>query len=1010
MEMAVAQGPPFVGRARERTLLEAALDQAVAGHGSTWTVQGPTGIGKTRLLHWLEDRSRARGFDIRWGYCLKEANNAYFPFYQIFRQAEPDGRPPADTTDGGPKIPPVLLFEEERPTRFFQSLVELSREHPTLLISREREAGLRQKFPGLGLETRVLGLSRVEAPGTLNPTALDTMAELAGRHLESKPGAVVGISGLEYLVSQNQFLPVLKLVQFLRDWVEATGGFLFVSYNPLALEAREVALLNGEGEVRGANRPAVAEPVRVEEAPAIVMLRYLESIEKWARQRPQVLFLDDLQWADPQSLQAFQFLSRNTRGLPVLIVASLRETEGERVTEAGDAPLEETLDAMRREGTLAPLPLGRMEDTSLAELCGHLLGAPPRLGPGTGSLSPLLDKAEGSPYFLLELVRQLRADGHLALRGGQAVLEIPPSSGDGDGLHLPDTLKRLVLRRLRMLVPEDRSLLEFAAVAGSEFEPAHLAAALGRPLPELTSTFDRMARQHGLLERPKEPGGQWSFAHQLVWEALLSEVPEARLRADAETLARWSAQHRPEDVERVTRLFHLARNVHDGPTWVKRAIERAIAETSPETVERYHRWLQELLETDRTGTDERLQIGQEYALRLHSIVGRHPAVDRMLELLMDLWATPGPHATIAAYRAFVASQEDPEGAHRQIYQLRENLEAQGEAIPPFFHALERAIEGNLQYSRGNLRSALAAYRDAIAVGGAVPSWLIDRWYYDAGWTARELDDEPTYEDCLARGRALAERLGLDRFRAYFLGLEAVTAVYHGELARAEEAELVYHRILRDRGNVTGTATSCWDLASLYILMGKYDRAREFIHEGRTVARRFAMGADEELFLLPEARIDLAEGHAERAVERLEAAVQRIRASNATGPIAGYQVTLAAARLALGDIPGAASALATVRDPAATLKPHEVPAYYRTQAQLARVRGERDDSRRAAERALEVARTVRDVIEEAHSLDELSRWELTFGTVDASERFSTMAAEIYLRTGAATRLPREPPPM
>lgn len=964
-----------------------------------WVLSGPAGIGKTRLLRWLEEDAQGKGFDIHWAYCLKETNSAYFPFYQIFRPTDGEAERPPGGDGGTPGLPTVQIYEEERPTRLIQRAIDLSQGVPTILITREKEETLRQKHPHLAPGTKIIWLTRVEGRGGINPTSLDGLGEALDEHMRTVPGSVVGITNLEYLISQNSFLPVLRLVQFLRDSAETSGGHVLVSVNPAALEKREVALLEGEGEVAGHGGETQEAERAGTEPPAQTMMRYLQRFEDWSHRRPQVFFFDDLQWADPPSLQAVQFLARNIRTLPVLLVASVRNDDVITETERQESPLNEILDDMGREGTLTDLPVKKLDEFQLAQLCQAILGAPPHLGPGEGSLTPLIERTGGNPYFLMEMVRQLKEDDHFVLKGSEMVMVPRRDAHSGETSELPDTLRRLVLRRLKMLTPEERRILELAAVAGSEFDGAMVAANLTDPHSDVTTKLERMASHHHLLEPLPGAHGRWTFAHPLVWEGTLSEIPGDRLRADAATLARWMSTHHPEE-EAVARLTYLARDTAEGPRWVRRAIDKALSEHASQTVERYHRWLQELYEAGEVDPGTRLEVGLEVATRLFVSTGGSAAMRRILRMLTELPARPGLRGLARAYLIYLDSDIPPQEILDMALGMEAEMLTSTEPSPPLTRVLTRGSAGNSRFALGDFRGSLEAYREGLRLAkeAAAPRWLLAHLYYDAGWVANDLRYEEEFREDMARGQALAQEPGLERFAAHFLGLEANSLIHTGMLRRAEEIELRCLGIMRAAGGVPSCAASLWNLCSLYITLGETERARAYLAEGRTLAQRFGLRFHELTFLIPACRLDLADGRLEEALGKAALAARELKGSNMTGPPGYAQLMLATVHLARGDPSAAEGALANIKDVGKDLNPEDVSHYHRILSAHARARGSASESHRHAERALSVARERGDPLEEARSLEELATWESAFGSPDNATFLSQQADEIYKRIG------------
>ena len=76
----------LVGRDPAVTVLRAALDGALAGHGGLVLITGEPGIGKTALAAHLADQAAARGVPVAWGRCAEgDAAPAFWPWTQVLR-------------------------------------------------------------------------------------------------------------------------------------------------------------------------------------------------------------------------------------------------------------------------------------------------------------------------------------------------------------------------------------------------------------------------------------------------------------------------------------------------------------------------------------------------------------------------------------------------------------------------------------------------------------------------------------------------------------------------------------------------------------------------------------------------------------------------------------------------------------------------------------------------------------------------------------------------------------
>jgi hypothetical protein len=153
----------------------------------------------------------------------------------------------------------------------------------------------------------------------------------------------------------------------------------------------------------------------------------------------------------------------------------------------------------------------------------QLAGAPPLLSGRDGAV--LAAYCGGNPFYLLELLRALRADKV------QGLLQ-----ADELRVHLPPTLWAAVRHRLRALSPPARRVIELAAVAGG----AGLARGLGEPTPAAqhaaTARHAAAAQMIDGLEETirrrllRETAGEVEFRHGLVRDILLADLSATRKR------------------------------------------------------------------------------------------------------------------------------------------------------------------------------------------------------------------------------------------------------------------------------------------------------------------------------------------------------------------------------------------------------------------------------------------------------------------------------------------------
>ncbi len=238
-----------------------------------------------------------------------------------------------------------------------------------------------------------------------------------------------------------------------------------------------------------------------------------------AEQRPLVVVLDDLHWADASSLLALEFVARALPDVPLLAIAAYRHAEAHARPELSTA-----LGGLVRAATRLPLVgLGRDEVGQLAAARAHGLGGadsepiPPRLVTAVHAASA------GNPFFVDELVQLLAAQGRL--HDGRAA-ERP--------LPLPDGVRDAIRRRLAPLEASVVRALSAAAVVGGEFSLQTLASVLDDAPATVLDCLDLPLRG-GIINVAGDPG-RFTFAHALVRDTLVEGLGAAR-RAQLHRLA-----------------------------------------------------------------------------------------------------------------------------------------------------------------------------------------------------------------------------------------------------------------------------------------------------------------------------------------------------------------------------------------------------------------------------------------------------------------------------------------
>src|SRR5215831_14834 len=242
------------------------------------------------------------------------------------------------------------------------------------------------------------------------------------------------------------------------------------------------------------------------------MLREMaEALEVLTVETPLVLILEDLHWSDTATLDLLAVLARRREAARLLLIGTYRPVD----VIVREHPLRGLTQELQLHGHCTELLL---EGLTEAEIAAYLAARFPGSGLPPELAWVLLQRTEGNPLFLVNVVEYLMAQrvlvqgtGGWELHGGVEAVE----------RGVPESLRQMIERHSARLSPEDQRVLEVASVVGVEFAAAAVAAALGaeEQVEERCTALAR--RQHFLSSRGRSewPDGtvtaHYRFRHAL---------------------------------------------------------------------------------------------------------------------------------------------------------------------------------------------------------------------------------------------------------------------------------------------------------------------------------------------------------------------------------------------------------------------------------------------------------------------------------------------------------------
>ncbi|MGY1855049.1 helix-turn-helix transcriptional regulator [Modestobacter sp. SYSU DS0290] len=629
-----------------------------------------------------------------------------------------------------------------------------------------------------------------------------------------------------------------------------------------------------------------------------------------ATERPVLVVLEDLHWADRSSRDLLRYLLARLVDERVAVVASYRADDLHR-----RHPLRPLLAELVRLPGVERLPLEPLPDAEVAALVRRLAAA----DLPAATVEDVVARAEGNAFYAEELV-----------------------AAGLTGEALPGGLSDVLLARVEQLGPAAQRTLRVAAVAGRSVRHELVAAVGGQSPAELEAALAEAVHHHLLVV---SDDGRYRFRHALLREAVLADLlPGERVRLHAAVAAELAA--RPEAGTAAERAHHL-RESNDLPGALSASLDAAAAARRVGAPAEQLQHLEAVLAlwaavpdaADRTGSpQEAVLLDTAAAARavgdLHRAVALLRSAGEQLGSDGDPEARARVHYTLAQVLGRI---EEAAEAHRESAAAMALVPAQP---PSAVRTWAAATHARTSYSLGLVEEADAAAEEALAAADALG--LDSAWADTAVSLARGpgAGDRAAVQARFAEARARAARSGDADVEVRVWFSQAITAYDAGELpetlthateglARARTlgvewsfygAELRHLEVLARYvlGDWDGSLAAADALArvpdmaahvradGLLVLVGRGDPgARERLTWAQGPAARW----DNHVLLMlatVAAEIELAgqDGDAARAVERARSADRRLRELWGEERLASVRL-VATALAAVGDAAAAA---------------------------------------------------------------------------------------------------------
>jgi class 3 adenylate cyclase/tetratricopeptide (TPR) repeat protein len=223
-------------------------------------------------------------------------------------------------------------------------------------------------------------------------------------------------------------------------------------------------------------------------------------ILRWGETRPLVLVVEDLHWSDPTTEETLRYLADSVATARVVLLMTYRPG------------YHHPFDERTYVGRLVLHALSRHESAQLVEGMLATSALPMELRDW------IMQKAEGNPFFIEEVLTSLLETGALAQKDGRYLLRTPFPEID-----VPDTIQGVIMARIDRLADSPRRALQFASVVGREFTVRLLARIADAEAP-LAPALQALKALEFIYERSIYPELAYMFKHALTHEVAYNSL------------------------------------------------------------------------------------------------------------------------------------------------------------------------------------------------------------------------------------------------------------------------------------------------------------------------------------------------------------------------------------------------------------------------------------------------------------------------------------------------------
>jgi class 3 adenylate cyclase/tetratricopeptide (TPR) repeat protein len=394
-----------------------------------------------------------------------------------------------------------------------------------------------------------------------------------------------------------------------------------------------------------------------------------------ATQRPLVLVLEDLHWADDTSLALLEHLLAAIERVPLLILAVFRPHKEHGSWRFRQAVAEQYAG---RHTDLVLDPLTAADGQTLVDNLLRTSDLPQEL------IGRILARAEGNPFYVEEILRTLLDDGTIVPDRETEGWRVTRNVAE---IALPDTLQAVLVARLDRLQVNTKRVLQMASVIGRIFLYRLLQALVGEELG-LDAHLLRLQQEEMIRVRARMPELEYIFKHDLTREAAYNGLLRKQRREYHKQVAKALERLFPDRVEEQLGLlayhWELAGDAEKAVGYLLRAAQRDVRQfANQEAIVHFRRGVA-LLESmppapERVQMEFALQMGLGAPLIATKGYGA-PEVGRAWKRARELSQQMGDHPQLWPAQSAIYQYHLVRAEHQTALEIAQHLADAGDRM------------------------------------------------------------------------------------------------------------------------------------------------------------------------------------------------------------------------------------------------------------------------------------------------------------------------------------------